>query len=47
MKIPIDLTPYEFITGVSSVQRHDNNYYEIPDEIFKRIEEEIKRLSNG
>lgn len=45
MKIPIDLTPKEFITGISSRQRIDLKFYEIPDEIYNKIIEEIKDQS--
>jgi hypothetical protein len=42
MKIPLDLTPYEFITGASSIQRSTEDHYEIPDKIFDRMVDEIK-----
>lgn len=47
MKIPIDLTPYEFILGVSSSQRNlDNKYYEIPDEIYSKMQDELQETIN-
>lgn len=44
MKIPSDLTPYEFITGIQSHRRGilKQNHYEIPDDIYQRMVDEIK-----